>query len=133
MVTSFFWLALFSASPAYAEGTPHSPHGIHVLQMDADFPIEKLETKDLTTHPLSAVGKDSETLPVSVLQRFFRESGMAPFIQDWGALELDLLALRCENHEPRRVLEKYQNRIPLRAIEKFQTLARNYRRERDRK
>lgn len=126
------WLALLppiaSASDAY-----ESTNGVHVLQMDEDFPIEKIDDEAVTLHPLSELEGKSEILPLPVRNRLFDESGLAPLVKDWDAVQLDLLSLRCEKHEPRRVQEKYKNKLPLEAIETFQKLARKYRKERDRK
>jgi hypothetical protein len=123
----------FSLSSALASHKIEDQDGIHVLQMDEDFPIEELQQKNLTIHPLSEIHSKSETLPVSELHKLFQKSGLSSFVQGWSGLELDLLALRCEKQEPQKVVEKYEKKIPLEAIEKFKSLAIKYRMERDQK
>jgi hypothetical protein len=124
---------LLPCSAAHAGDPNVSPYGVHVLQMDEDFPVEDVAGEGLTIHHLHEVNANSETLPMPVLHRLFQKSGLAPYIKDWGALEQDLLALRCEKHESGRVFEKYEKKIPQDAIEKFQVLVKKHRMETERK
>lgn len=100
----------------------------HILQMDEDFPIEKLQQPGVEVHPLSEVGSLSEMLPANLQDQFFEEAGLGQFTKGWDGFEKDRLALRTENQSPKDVAARYQGRLPEPAIAKLKEIIQHYRR-----
>jgi hypothetical protein len=132
-ILSFFLCAVLLGQSSWAEPAkrkPASENGQkpHILQMDEDFPIEALESVSVEVHPISEIGKHSQTLPAPVLEQFFLECDLTPFLKNWDGFEKDRLALRAENQDSREVFTRYEGRIPEESIRKLKGMIKEYRR-----
>lgn len=121
-------------SPAFGapakKRAPNSDAGQtpHVLQMDEDFPIEKLQEQGVEIHPLSENASRSEMLPANLQDQFFQEAGLREFTKNWDGFEKDRLALRVENQDPKAVAARYEGRLPEPALRKLRSIIQHYRR-----
>jgi hypothetical protein len=100
----------------------------HVLQMDEDFPIEKLREPGIELHPLTENASRTEMLPANLQEQFIQEAGLSEFTKGWDGFEIDRLALRVENQEPKDVAARYEGRLPEPALRKLKNIIQHYRR-----
>lgn len=100
--------------------------GPHVQQLDADFPVEELETQGISVDRLGEDNHAHGLPPVAEQRRMLREAGLEAVL-NWDGLDQDLFfGLVGEN--PSRSIEKYQGRVPADGIRKLHRLIQNYRR-----
>ena len=112
-----------SSAPAAAEDFETGPH---VQQLDADFPVEELESEGLSVGRLGEANYSRGLPPMAEQRRMLHQAGL-DFVSDWDGLEQDLFfGLVGENVD--RSIEKYKNRAPANGIRKLRRLFDEYRR-----
>jgi hypothetical protein len=98
----------------------HDGSGIHVVQLDPDFPIEKLESPDLETHPLSEQKFQSGPMP-NLRDGLLAEVGLDSYTKSWDHFEKDMLMQRLMHQSVNEVSARY-SALPREALEQLKKL-----------
>ena len=126
---SLFALFVFlAAATARAEGTD-----VHVLQMDAAFPVEMMKAPGVALHPLSEVSQRDETIPATDRDIIINKANLEKVTHSWDALEKDMLLLRAEKQDSVRAADKYDGKITTKNMAQLKKLISAYRKQRGNK
>ncbi len=113
--------ALALAAPAKSKKRkPANNDSVHVIQMDPDVPVEKLEGPGITVHKLEDQELNSGPAP-NLRDALLTEVGLEPYTRAWDHFEKDMLMQRLMNQSVEDVAKRY-SALPRESLGKLKKL-----------